>query len=61
MHSEIMLVDDSEYLSIIVGHQLQQNPFLLQIFGVDSAHDLKELNMMPAYVPVDSEEANLFT
>jgi predicted RNA-binding protein with PIN domain len=48
-------------LTILVGHQVQESLLLFDLFGVDSAQELKRMNVLPAYVPYHTETADLFT
>jgi len=40
---QVLVVDDSEYLTVLVGSALENNDFLLSVFGAASSTELKQM------------------
>ena len=52
---EVYLIDNGEYLTILVGAQTSQE-FLEEVFGVESLKQLRRSGNLPAFVPYTPEE-----
>ena len=60
IHQECFLVDDSEYMYLVVGSQAD-SVFLEQVFGVSSTTELRTVEGYQAFLPVESDAATLLT
>lgn len=60
-HGETLLIDDGEYLTIMVGHETPTE-FFSEVFGVGGYGELRASGNLPAFVPAEgSEKADLLT
>ena len=58
---ETLLIDNGEYLTIMVGHETPTT-FLNEVFGVDDYSTLRASENLPAFVPAEgSEKADLLS
>ena len=62
MAKEVLLIDDSEFLTILVGGQVRDSRLLHEVFGITDGKQLSSvLQGSTAYAPLESENAALFT
>lgn len=59
-HSEAFIIDNGQYLTLLVGKHCPQE-FLEDMFGLESASQLDELETMPAYLPAEGARPELLT
>jgi len=59
-HQDAFIIDNGQYLTLLVGSQCPE-AFVQDIFGLQSATELDELETYPAYVPVESPRAELLS
>ena len=57
LQSEVLLIDDAEYLTVLVGSQSTGTEFMNEVFGVDSAALLKRTHALPAFTPVEENQS----
>lgn len=50
---QVLVADDSEYITILVGAKLDNSELLLYVFGVESAEEMKQQQTLPAYCPAE--------
>ena len=59
---EVLVADDGEFLTILVGSALENSDFLFSVFGASSTAELKLQQTLPQYVPAEaSPEAEMFS
>jgi hypothetical protein len=55
---QAQIIDNGEFITLLLGHHTDPQ-FLNDIFGVTSISELRQAQVLPSFVPVESERADL--
>jgi hypothetical protein len=59
---EVIIADDGEHLTVIVGANIANSDLLMSVFGASSAKEMVASERLPSYSPAEeSQEAEMFT